>query len=795
VKQQVGSYEVLRVLARGGMAVVYLARQPTLDREVALKRLQLESTDPAIAQRFVREARFAAGLDHPNVVTLFDFFEDGGVAYIAMEYVSGGTLRPFVGRLDLPQVYGVLEGILAGLGHAETHGIAHRDLKPENVLITRGGGVKIADFGIARAYNALTPSLTGSYSAIGTPSYMAPEQVMDEQLGPYTDIYAVGVVAYELLAGRPPFEPAASPLAVLYCHVHKSPPPLEELAPDVPGPVCEWVQWLLAKPPSERPASADVAWQALEEIAVSDLGPYWRRDATVTRDSTAAATLVADKGPRPRTPTTRVARRTRVKAPLVAAIVAVASTAAVAGYVVLDDGDAQGGGDAAGSPKPGLAYDFDGDGRQELVLGMPGSGRDHAGAVVVRGRDGIAKLVTPAAAGLDGPYDGSEGFGTSVASGDFDRDGQADLATSAPGRDAVAVMYGARDELLGGRVKRIRTSEMQMEPGAGRYGSRLLAADFNADGFDDLVVGAPEAEPSASGSGAMQLLLGGPRGLSVDLARLIRRPDDTLAGFGTKLRAGDVDRDGHIDLIEGAPDQAGASTLGHATVCSGRPRGPDRCRLLTRSGTSSLAVADVNGDRFADILQGDAVPEPAPADRAPVGGEVRLWQGSADGPESDPIVISQLGSRVPGDDTPGDLFGATVDSGHLDDDGYADIVVAAPGDKSGAGAVTVIRGGRTGYAHGGNTRFARGDGLPGTPVSGDQVGKSVAVMDVSGDDLLDVAVAVRRATDLEDAVLLIEGGPGAFAQGERTVRLPLAAGPAVSDPHIGWIRIARAENP
>ena len=128
MKQRVGSYEVVRVLARGGMAVVYLARQPTLDRQVALKRLQLETTDATLAQRFVREARLAAGLDHPNVVTLFDFFEDSGVPYIAMEYVSGGSLRRLVGHLELAQVFGVLEGILAGFAHAETRGIAHRDL-------------------------------------------------------------------------------------------------------------------------------------------------------------------------------------------------------------------------------------------------------------------------------------------------------------------------------------------------------------------------------------------------------------------------------------------------------------------------------------------------------------------------------------------------------------------------------------------------------------------------------------------------------------------------------------------
>src|SRR3954452_9014263 len=136
------------MLARGGMAVVYLARQPALDRVIALKRLELESDDPDLAARFVGEARLAAALDHPNVVTLFDFFEHDGVPYIAMEYVAGGSLRSLVGALALPQVLGVLEGTLAGLAHAERRGIAHRDLKPENILLTRRGNVKIADFGI-----------------------------------------------------------------------------------------------------------------------------------------------------------------------------------------------------------------------------------------------------------------------------------------------------------------------------------------------------------------------------------------------------------------------------------------------------------------------------------------------------------------------------------------------------------------------------------------------------------------------------------------------------------------------
>ena len=269
------------MLARGGMAVVYLVHQPALDRDVVLKRLDLEGGDPALAQRFVREARLAATLDHPNVVTLFDFFEHDGVPYIAMEYVAGGSLRELVGRLELPQVCGVIEGVLAGLQHAESRRIAHRDLKPENLLLTRRGNVKIADFGIARAYDALTQRLTMPGMAIGTPAYMAPEQATNDPLGPQTDLYSLGVITYELLAGRPPFV-ADTPVGLLYAHVHTRPPPLEALVAPEQRAVCGWVEWLLAKDPAERPQSAAEAWDALEELAVAEMGPYWRRHAAIT---------------------------------------------------------------------------------------------------------------------------------------------------------------------------------------------------------------------------------------------------------------------------------------------------------------------------------------------------------------------------------------------------------------------------------------------------------------------------------------------------------------------------------
>src|SRR3954454_23603228 len=142
----------MRMIARGGMATVYEAYQPALDRPVALKRLDLRSDDAGQAKRFVRESRLSASFNHPNIVTVFDFFEHQGVPYIAMEYLPRGSLRACVTGLSPAQVFGVIEGVLKGLAHAQEFSVAHRDLKPENMLITRTGAVKIADFGVAKAY-------------------------------------------------------------------------------------------------------------------------------------------------------------------------------------------------------------------------------------------------------------------------------------------------------------------------------------------------------------------------------------------------------------------------------------------------------------------------------------------------------------------------------------------------------------------------------------------------------------------------------------------------------------------
>jgi hypothetical protein len=775
------------------MAVVYLAHQPALDRHVALKQLDLDVQDVTLAQRFVHEARLAAALDHTNVVTLFDFFEHDGVPYIAMEYVSGGSLRPLVGDVSLPQIFGILEGVLNGLGHAEERAIAHRDLKPENVLITGRGAVKIADFGIARAYDALTGHLTSTSAAIGTPAYMAPEQALSERLGPYTDIYAVGVMAYEMLAGRPPFGNGITPMAVLYAHVHQPPPPLADVAPDTPESLRNWVEWLLAKAPEDRPASAAEAWEALEEIAVAELGPYWRRSAAVLPPAGHVTTAMTTEEPTTPLAATRAPeppardRRPRRLALLAGSITALGA-AAVAAFVLPESGRA---------PPPArvaVPFDFDGDRLQEIVVGMPGSARlenGPAGGLVVihRGdRRATPTVITPRDARLGAPYTADDGFGTSPKSGDFNRDGWADLAIGVPGRQLVSVLYGSADGLLERRPDTL--ANRGLGEGAGRFGHRLAAGDFDRDGFADLAVGAPGEDVTDPASGAIELLFGSPDGLTTERTRTIRRPDDGYVAFGRRLEIGHVNGDRHLDLVEGAPD--GPTGPGHISFCRGTERGPFRCQRLDDSGTSAVAVADVTGDGFEDIVQGDHVDSPEPDQLSQGGGEIRLWRGSEGGPEAEAKSISQVLRAVRGDDEVEDSFGYAVDAGDLDGDGYADMVVGAPGENDGAGAITVIRGARNGMALTTNPGFTRGwADIPGDEVAGEGFGASLAIMRLPGDDRPDVVVAAPGARRLDDAILLLRGGPGAFAPDELLSALPLRLGEAVQAPKIDEIRIAR----
>ena len=239
VMKTVGRYEILRELGRGGMALVYLARQTDLDRFVALKELgAFHASDASFAQRFLRESRVAGSLSHPNIVTVHDYFEHDGTPYIAMEYVERGSLRPYVGKMTLAQIGGVLEGLLAGLTNAEQNGIVHRDLKPENLMVTSDGRVKIADFGIAKATTKMQTGafLTATGTTVGTPTYMAPEQAMAQDIGPWTDLYSVGCMAFEMFTGKVPFHDSDAPMAILLRHVNEPIAPVKSIDPhDRPG--------------------------------------------------------------------------------------------------------------------------------------------------------------------------------------------------------------------------------------------------------------------------------------------------------------------------------------------------------------------------------------------------------------------------------------------------------------------------------------------------------------------------------------------------------------------------------
>src|SRR4051794_22945770 len=285
VMKTVGRYEILRDVGRGGMAIVYLARQTDLDRFVALKELgAFHASDPSFAQRFLRESRVAGSLSHPNIVTVHDYFEHDGTPYIAMEFIERGSLRPYMGNMTLAQIGGVLEGLLAGLAHAEEHGIVHRDLKPENLMVTAEGRVKIADFGIAKATNQMQTGafLTATGTTVGTPTYMAPEQAMAQDIGPWTDLYSVGCMAFEMFVGRVPFHDSEAPMAILLRHVNEPIPPARSLNPEVDQAISDWVEELLVKDPSRRTRSANDAWEEFEEIIIGLLGPRWRREARLT---------------------------------------------------------------------------------------------------------------------------------------------------------------------------------------------------------------------------------------------------------------------------------------------------------------------------------------------------------------------------------------------------------------------------------------------------------------------------------------------------------------------------------
>src|SRR3954468_19626643 len=256
-----GRYELHRRVGRGGMAEVYLARDRLLDRHVAIKILFPEyATDPNFVERFRREAQAAANLNHPNIVGVYDWGKQSNTYFMAMEYVHGRTLADILranGKLRPDQATDIAMEVAGALGFAHKSGVVHRDIKPANILIANDGRVKVADFGIARALNSANEQdLTQAGAVMGTATYFSPEQAQGAQPDPRSDLYSLGIVLYEMVAGKPPFS-GENPVSIAYKQVHDLPQPLNQIVADVPRPFEAIVAKLLAKDPSMRYATAD----------------------------------------------------------------------------------------------------------------------------------------------------------------------------------------------------------------------------------------------------------------------------------------------------------------------------------------------------------------------------------------------------------------------------------------------------------------------------------------------------------------------------------------------------------
>ncbi|MFI1497765.1 protein kinase [Streptomyces platensis] len=262
-------YELVEQLGHGGMGTVYRAVDHRLRRTVAVKTLSAElAMQPEFLIRFQREAHAAAALNHPGVATVHDVGEDsgGGAAepYLVMEYVAGRTLSQVLGDgpLTVAQAVDITGQVLAALDHSHRHAIVHRDIKPANVMLTASGAVKVVDFGIAKALSEVATRLTGTGVAVGTPAYLAPEQINGAETDHRTDLYAVGCLLYELLTGRPPYT-GDSPFSVMHQHLAAEPVPPSRLRPELPPAVDAVIARALHKRREDRFADAATMHTAL----------------------------------------------------------------------------------------------------------------------------------------------------------------------------------------------------------------------------------------------------------------------------------------------------------------------------------------------------------------------------------------------------------------------------------------------------------------------------------------------------------------------------------------------------
>ena len=333
-----GRYELGEFLGVGGMAVVRLATDVRLNRQVAVKMLRGELAEsPAFQARFRREARSAAALDHPAIVSVYDAGEDtvDGMlaAYIVMEYVPGQTLRESLhaGPIDSRRALEITADVLDALEASHRRGIVHRDIKPANVMVTPTGEVKVMDFGVARAATDASTSLTQTAAVIGTAQYLSPEQARGDIVDARSDLYSTGCLLYELLTGRPPFQ-GDSAISVAYQHVRETAPPPSTFAPGLPPEIDALVLSALAKRPEERYQSAGDMRAAILSILAGRLPTAFPLSQAATTMIGRAAVADGDAVSTQETPAVDLSsggaarRRRRVALLVAAAVVVLAGT-------------------------------------------------------------------------------------------------------------------------------------------------------------------------------------------------------------------------------------------------------------------------------------------------------------------------------------------------------------------------------------------------------------------------------------------------------------------------------------
>jgi eukaryotic-like serine/threonine-protein kinase len=292
-----GEFHLLRRLGKGGMAEVWLSEQTSLRRQVAVKILRPDFVaDANYVKRFKHEATAAGSLNHPNIVQVYMVGEENGIHFIAQEYVQGRNLKEFItrkGPLEVPIALHILKQVAAALQVAAASGIVHRDIKPENVLLTKKGEAKVADFGLAQlSLHGEKVALTQVGVTMGTPLYMSPEQVNGKTLDARSDIYSMGVMAWHMLAGRPPFS-GESALAVAVKHLNEAPPSLKDVRPDVPPGVVALIERMMSKKKEDRPADAQAVANDLKSLLRQATGKEtppseaaFRQDTLATRSKT-----------------------------------------------------------------------------------------------------------------------------------------------------------------------------------------------------------------------------------------------------------------------------------------------------------------------------------------------------------------------------------------------------------------------------------------------------------------------------------------------------------------------------